>query len=157
MKYLILEKKEKMSKIEDFLTASEEQVIVEAIQIAEKNTSGEIRVHIEKISKKPPMKRALEVFHFLKMDATQLRNGVLIFVAVESKKFAILGDEGINNKVPENFWEVEKNLALSYFAKKEFAKGLELAILEVGKKLKEFFPYESNDTNELSNEISKDK
>ena len=89
------------------------------------------------------------------MDATALRNGVLFYVAVESKKFAILGDEGINNKVPENFWDSEKELAFSYFKKNAYSKGLELAILEVGKKLKEYFPYQSDDTNELSNEISK--
>jgi len=144
-----------MSKVEDFLTASEEQAIVEAIQVAEKNTSGEIRIHIEKSTDLPPMERALEVFHFLKMDTTALRNGVLFYVAVESKKFAILGDEGINNKVPENFWDSEKELVFSYFKKNEYSKGLELAILEVGKKLKEYFPYQSDDTNELSNEISK--
>jgi len=144
-----------MSKVEDFLTASEEQAIVEAIQVAEKNTSGEIRIHIEKSTDLPPMERALEVFHFLKMDTTALRNGVLFYVAVESKKFAILGDEGINNKVPANFWDSEKELVFSYFKKKEYSKGLELAILEVGKKLKEYFPYQSDDTNELSNEISK--
>jgi uncharacterized membrane protein len=144
-----------MSKVEDFLTASEEQAIVEAIQVAEKNTSGEIRIHIEKSTELPPIERALEVFYFLKMDATALRNGVLFYVAVESKKFAILGDEGINNKVPENFWDSEKELAFSYFKKNAYSKGLELAILEVGKKLKEYFPYQSDDTNELSNEISK--
>jgi len=144
-----------MSKVEDFLTASEEQAIVEAIQVAEKNTSGEIRIHIEKSTDLPPMERALEVFHFLKMDTTALRNGVLFYVAVESKKFAILGDEGINNKVPVNFWDSEKELVFSYFKKNAYSKGLELAILEVGKKLKEYFPYQSDDTNELSNEISK--
>jgi uncharacterized membrane protein len=144
-----------MSKEVNFITAAEEQVLVEAIQIAEKNTSGEIRVHIENTTELPPMERALEVFHFLKMDATQLRNGVLIFIAVESKKFAILGDEGMNKLVPENFWEAEKELVFLHFKKGEFCKGLELAILEVGKKLKEFFPYQSDDTNELSNEISR--
>ena len=144
-----------MSKVEDFLTASEEQAIVEAIQVAEKDTSGEIRIHIEKSTELPPMERALEVFYFLKMDTTALRNGVLFYVAVESKKFAILGDEGINNKVPENFWDSEKELVFSYFKKNAYSKGLELAILEVGKKLKEYFPYQSDDTNELSNEISK--
>jgi uncharacterized membrane protein len=144
-----------MSKVEEFLSAAEEQVLVSAIHIAEKNTSGEIRVHIEKSTDKPPMERALEVFHFLGMNATQLRNGVLIYIAVESKKFAILGDEGINNVVPEDFWNTEKELILSYFKKGEFSKGLELAILEVGEKLIEFFPYQSDDTNELSNEISK--
>lgn len=144
-----------MSKIEDFLTVTQEQQIIEAIKTAEKNTSGEIRVHIEKNTEKPPMERALEVFHSLKMDTTNLRNGVLFYIAVESKQFAIIGDEGINIKVPENFWESEKELVISHFLNKEFAKGIELAIIEVGKKLKDFFPYQSNDTNELSDEISK--
>ncbi|NOR26982.1 MAG: TPM domain-containing protein [Lutibacter sp.] len=144
-----------MSKIEEFLTASEEQQIIEAIKVAEKNTSGEIRVHIEKSTEKPSMERALEVFYMLKMDATKLKNGVLFYIAVESKKFTIIGDEGINNKVPEYFWESEKELMQSHFLKGEFSKGIELAILEVGKKMKDFFPYQSNDTNELSNEISK--
>lgn len=144
-----------MSKIEDFLTASEEQQIVEAIQTAEKNTSGEIRVHIEKNTEKPSMERALEVFYFLEMDRTDQRNGVLFYIAVESKKFAILGDEGINNLVSENFWDSEKELVLSHFKKNEFTKGLELAIKEVGKKLITFFPYQSNDINELPDEISK--
>ena len=144
-----------MSKIEDFLTASQEQRIIEAIKTAEKNTSGEIRVHIEKSTEKPPMERALEVFHFLKMDTTKLRNGILLYIAVESRKFVILGDEGINNKVPKDFWETEKEFVLSHFAKGEFEKGIEQTIIKVGEKLKYFFPYQSNDTNELSNEISK--
>ena len=139
----------------DFLTPSQEKQIIEAIKLAEKSTSGEIRVHIENSTEKPPMERALEVFYLLKMDATNLKNGVLFYIAVESKQFAILGDEGISNKVPENFWDTEKELVLSNFSKGEFAKGMELAILEVGKKLKEFFPYQSNDTNELSDKISK--
>ncbi len=144
-----------MSKIEDFLTASQEKRIIEAIKTAEKNTSGEIRVHIEKSTEKPPMERALEVFHFLEMNTTKLRNGVLLYIAVESKKFVILGDEGINNKVPKDFWETEKEFVLSHFAKGEFEKGIEQTIIKVGEKLKDFFPYQSNDTNELSNEISK--
>ncbi|MBI9040378.1 TPM domain-containing protein [Lutibacter sp.] len=144
-----------MSKVEDFLTAEQEQAIVSAIKTAEKNTSGEIRVHIEKSTEKPPMDRALEVFYFLKMDLTDLKNGVLIYVAVESKKFAILGDEGINKLVPENFWDNEKNILLAHFKNKEYTLGLEKTILEVGNKLKQFFPYQSDDTNELSDEISK--
>jgi len=144
-----------MSKVEDFLTAEQEQTVIKAIKAAEKNTSGEIRVHIEKTTEKPPMERALEVFYSLEMDKTEQRNGVLFYIAVESKNFAILGDEGINKLVPKDFWNSEKELVLSYFAKAEFTKGLKLAILEVGKKLKEFFPYQSDDTNELSDEISK--
>ena len=144
-----------MSKIEDFLTTAQEQAIIKAIEVAEKNTSGEIRVHIENNTDLPPLERALEVFHLLEMDKTELRNGVLFYVAVESKKFAILGDEGIHTKVTENFWDAEKELMLSYFKKGEFALGLVLAITEVGNKLKESFPYHSNDSDELSNEISK--
>lgn len=144
-----------MSKVEDFLTATQEQAIVLAIKNAEKNTSGEIRVHIEKTTEKPPMERALEVFYALKMDATELKNGVLIYIAVESKKFAILGDEGINKLVPENFWETEKQIILTHFKNNEFTLGLVTAIEEVGNKLKQFFPYQSDDTNELSDEISK--
>jgi len=144
-----------MSKVEEFLTAQQEQNLIEAIKIAEKNTSGEIRVHIEKETELPAMERSLEVFQMLKMHSTELRNGVLFYIAVESKKFAIIGDEGINNLVPNDFWDDEKELVLSYFKKGEFSKGLELAILEVGKNLKQFFPYMSDDTNELSDEISK--
>ncbi|MBT8316844.1 MAG: TPM domain-containing protein [Lutibacter sp.] len=144
-----------MSKIEAFLTTEQEQTIVEAIKIAEKNTSGEIRVHIEKETNKPPLEKALEVFYSLEMDKTEQQNGVLIYIAVESKQFAILGDEGINSKVPENFWDLEKELMLSHFKKEEYSKGIELAILKVGEKLKEFFPYQNDDSNELSDEISK--
>jgi len=144
-----------MSKSEDFLTDTEEQAVIAAIKDAEKNTSGEIRVHIEESTDKPPMDRALEVFYLLEMDHTEQRNGVLIYIAVESKKLAILGDEGINNLVDDDFWDTAKELMLSKFEKREFSNGLELAIIEVGKKLKDFFPYQSNDTNELSDEISK--
>jgi uncharacterized membrane protein len=144
-----------MSKVEDFLTAAQEQEIINAIKSAEKNTSGEIRVHIEKTTEKPPMERALEVFYFLKMDATAQKNGVLIYVAVESKKFAILGDEGINKLVPSNFWDQEKEIILTHFKSKNYTLGLQRAIEEVGNKLKEFFPYQSDDKNELSDEISK--
>ena len=89
------------------------------------------------------------------MDKTEQRNGVLLYIAVESKQFAILGDEGINAKVSEDFWDLEKELMLSHFKKAEYTKGIELAILKVGEKLKEFFPYQEDDTNELSDEISK--
>lgn len=144
-----------MPKIEDFFTADEEQQVVNAIKTAETNTSGEIRVHIEKATDKDALERATEVFYDLKMNETQLQNGVLFYVATESHHFAVLGDKGINDLVPDDFWDTEKELALSHFKKREFAKGLELAILEAGKKLQEFFPYQSDDTNELSDEISK--
>lgn len=144
-----------MSKVEDFLTAKQEQALIETIKVSEKNTSGEIRVHIEKSTEKSPMDRALEVFYLLEMDKTELRNGILIYVAVESKKIAIIGDEGINNLVPKNFWDEELAMLINYFKASNFTKGLELTILKIGEKLKEFFPYQKDDSNELSDEISK--
>jgi len=144
-----------MPTVEEFLTKEAEKTLIAAIKKAEKNTSGEIRVHIEKSTNKAPIDRALEVFYQLNMQKTAQRNGVLIYVAVESKQFAIIGDEGIHNKVSDSFWNATKDIVISYFAKKEFTKGLELAILDVGEKLKTFFPYQSDDVNELSDEISK--
>ncbi len=144
-----------MAKVEEFLSPSEEQEVIKAIKTAEKNTSGEIRVHIEKNTEKPPMERALEVFHSLEMDKTQLRNGVLFYIAVESKKFAILGDEGIDKKVPDNFWESTKDVIQNKFKQGNFKQGIIDGVLKAGEQLKTFFPYQANDTNELSDEISK--
>jgi uncharacterized membrane protein len=144
-----------MSIVEDFLTAEQEQSVINAIKIAEKNTSGEIRVHIEKNANKPPFERAKEVFKFLKMDQTHLKNGVLFYLAIESKHFAVIGDEGIHKQVPDNFWETIKNKVLTNFAERNYAKGLEEGILEVGNQLKTYFPYEKEDINELPDEISK--
>lgn len=144
-----------MSKTEDFLTKEEEQEIVNAIITAEKNTSGEIRVHIEEMSNKPPIERAKEVFSTLKMHKTQARNGVLFYVGVASKSFAIIGDEGINNVVEDDFWNCTKDIVLENFKNKQFKKGLIEGILAAGNQLKHYFPYQSDDTNELTNEISK--
>ena len=144
-----------MSKTEDFLTKEEEQEIVQAIVTAEKNTSGEIRVHIEETSEKPPIERAKEVFSTLEMHKTEARNGVLFYIGVANKGFAILGDEGINNVVEADFWDCTKDLVLEHFKNKEFKKGLVEGVLRAGEKFKHYFPYQSDDTNELSNEISK--
>lgn len=144
-----------MSEVEDFLSSKEEQEIVKAIRVAEKNTSGEIRVHIESNPQKDLMNRAKEVFCLLKMEKTEQRNGVLIYVAVRSKQFAILGDEGIHTKVTDNFWNAEKQLAFFYFSKEKYKKGLVEVIKKVGEKLKVHFPYQKEDVNELSDEISK--
>ncbi|MEO6347342.1 MAG: TPM domain-containing protein [Aquaticitalea sp.] len=144
-----------MSKIEDFLTADEEKQIIEAIRIAEKNTSGEIRVHIEKTSKLDVYERALEVFHFLKMENTKLQNGVLIYVAVEDRNFVIFGDEGINNVVDEDFWDSTKNIMQGHFKRGHFKQGLVDGILKAGKELETYFPWETGDKNELPDDISK--
>ncbi len=144
-----------MSKVEDFLTKEEEQEIVEAIRVAEKNTSGEIRVHIEKTTSEVPFDRALEVFHELKMDETQLQNGVLIYLAVADKKFVICGDKGINDLVADNFWNTTKEIMKNHFKDGNFKQGLIDGILMAGEQLQKHFPWQDGDTNELSNEISK--
>lgn len=143
-----------MSKVDHFLTKEEEQTVVEAIRMAEKNTSGEIRVHIEKTTSKVPFDRALEVFHELKMDETQLKNGVLIYLAVADKKFVICGDKGINDLVTNDFWDTTKEIMKTQFKNGNFKQGLVDGILMAGEQLKEHFPWSADDTNELSNEIS---
>lgn len=140
---------------ESLLTAEEENQIVEAIRMAEKNTSGEIRVHIEKTTSKVPFDRALEVFYDLKMNETQLKNGVLIYLAVADKQFVICGDQGINEVVSADFWDSTKELMAAQFKKGNFKQGLIDGITKAGEQLKTFFPWQENDTNELSNEISK--
>jgi uncharacterized membrane protein len=144
-----------MSTTEDFLTAADEQEIVQAIALAEKNTSGEIRVHIEKHSDTPPIARAREVFDELKMYKTDARNGVLFYVGVEDHTFAIIGDKGIDDVVESDFWECTKDIVIEHFKNKRFKEGLVKGIERAGERLKEYFPYETEDTNELSNEISK--
>ena len=144
-----------MHTVESFLTETEEALVIQAIQKAEKSTSGEIRVHIENNTEKPTLERAKEVFLYLKMEQTKQSNGILLYVGVASKQFAILGDEGINKVVPNNFWDEEKKLVLHHFSKNEYKEGLIKAIDKIGEKLKDFFPYIKGDTNELADEISK--
>jgi uncharacterized membrane protein len=144
-----------MSKTEDFLSKADEQEIVQAIVEAEKNTSGEIRVHIEEHSEKSPLDRAQEVFFELNMNETQDRNGVLFYICVSDKKFAIIGDKGINDAVESDFWDDTKDTVIANFKEGNFKKGLVDGILKAGQRLKHYFPYQSDDTNELSNEISR--
>ncbi|WP_431136983.1 TPM domain-containing protein [Psychroserpens mesophilus] len=144
-----------MSKIEDFLSANEEQDIVKAIRIAEQNTSGEIRIHIEKSTKIDAFDRAMEVFHYLKMDNTKQQNGVLIYVAVEDKTFVIYGDKGINDVVPKGFWDSTKDVIQSHFKHGNFKQGLIEGVLKAGEQLKQHFPWIHGDINELPNDISK--
>jgi uncharacterized membrane protein len=143
-----------MSEVEKFLTEEQEAKIISAIRDAEKNTSGEIRVHIENSTLKDPLQRAKEVFYYLKMDQTKDKNGVLFYLAVHDKKFAILGDTGIDEKVPNDFWDSITNIVLNEFKKGNYADGLMKGIIETGQKLKEYFPYQDSDINELTDEIS---
>jgi uncharacterized membrane protein len=140
-----------------FLNPEEESQILEAIRIAETNTSGEIRVHLETNCEGDVMERAQFVFKKLKMHRTKLRNGVLFYIATDSHHFAILGDKGIDEKVDSNFWNETKELVISKLKNKETAIGLEQGILKVGEQLKAFFPYQPDDENELTDEISTGK
>ena len=144
-----------MAKTAVFLSKEEEQEIVQAIVEAEKNTSGEVRVHIEKQSNITPLERAQEVFFELKMETTKDRNGVLFYVSVTDKKFAIIGDKGINDLVAPDFWNATKEIVLNHFKQGAFKQGLVEGILSAGNQLKAYFPYQSDDEDELSNEISK--
>ncbi|MFT6797675.1 MAG: putative membrane protein [Maribacter sp.] len=144
-----------MSKVEDFLSVTDEQEIVEAILKAETNTSGEIRVHIESHTRLDHYKRAREVFHLLKMDNTKQENGVLLYVAVNDRKFSICGDKGIDKVVPEDFWESTKDIIQSHFKKGNFKDGILEGVLKAGTELEKHFPWKHGDTNELSNEVSK--
>lgn len=139
----------------DFLSEEEKQVVVQAIEEAERNTSGEIRVHIENfLEGKDVYKVATQKFNQLGMHKTELRNGVLILVAVHDHKFAIIGDKGINEKVPEHFWEDTRNLMTEEFRKGNYAEGLRQGVLHAGEQLKAHFPFKSDDKNELNDEIS---
>jgi uncharacterized membrane protein len=144
-----------MTAAKEFFTPEEEQQIVNAIAAAEKNTSGEIRVHLENHSEKPPLERAQEVFYLLGMDKTAARNGVLFYLATEDRNFAIIGDEGIDKAVENDFWDCTKDVVIGRFKEGRFAQGLAEGILRAGERLKQYFPYADNDTDELPNEISK--
>ena len=142
--------------MEKFFNREEEEQIIAAIQQAESCTSGELRVHVDYKSKGDVMKEAWRVFQRLGMQKTAERNGVLILIAPDQKQFAIIGDEGINQRVPENFWAEERNLMQSHFKQGQFCNGICLVIEQVGRKLQEFFPHQIDDVNELPDEISYD-
>jgi uncharacterized membrane protein len=140
-----------------FFSNAEQAAIIDSIHKAEKNTSGEIRVHIENQCAYELMDRAADVFASLGMHKTELKNGVLFYLSINDRKFAILGDAGINTKVPAGFWDSIKELVLDHFKKGEYALGLSRGIEKAGLKLSEHFPYHKADVNELSNEISFNK
>jgi uncharacterized membrane protein len=142
------------STAQDFFSGEEQQAIKLAIENAELDTSGEIRVHIENSVSGDVLDRSAYLFAKLGMDKTARRNGVLIYLAVKNRRFAIIGDAGINQVVPENFWDDIKSQMLLHFREGKFAAGLVRAINLAGIQLKKHFPYQKGDVNELSNEIS---
>ena len=140
--------------VANFFSKEEKNQIVQAIKDAEKETSGEIRVHLDLRRTGPALDQAVKTFSKLKMHRTQLRNGTLIYIAVKDHKFAIFGDEGINKIVPENFWEDVKEEMQAFFVKGQFADGVSRGVYLVGEKLKAFFPHQKDDINELGDDIS---
>jgi uncharacterized membrane protein len=137
-----------------FFTQAEKDEILSAIRVAESETSGEIRVHVETHCKVEVLDRAAYIFDKLGMQKTALRNGVLFYLAISDHKFAILGDVGINRKVPEDFWNNISSRLSELFRQGKFTQGLSEGILMAGEQLKQHFPHQDDDINELSDEIS---
>jgi uncharacterized membrane protein len=144
-----------MPQVKSFFTESQKDGITAAIKKAEKETSGEIRVHLESTCKIDVLVRAAEVFADLKMHKTKLKNGILFYLSVDDRKFAIIGDKGIHKYATDSFWTETRNLLLDHFKKEQFYEGLCESILKAGDLLHNHFPYnKKTDKNELSDEIS---
>jgi uncharacterized membrane protein len=146
-----------MANASSFFTEEEQSKILSAVKEAEEETSGEIRVHIETSCSGDVLDRAAWIFGKLGMHKTALRNGVLFYLAVVDRKFALIGDAGINAKVPLDFWDKAKEMMLTNFKAGNFTEGLAKGILMAGEQLKTHFPHQSDDVNELPDEISFDK
>lgn len=143
-----------MPSSKNFFSAEQVKQIEFSIQSAERNTSGEIRVHIENRCKADAVERATRIFHKLGMHKTELRNGVMFYLAVRDKKFAVIGDEGIHKHVLAGFWDLVRDRMLEQFEQKKFTEGLCEGIAMTGIELKKYFPLSMSDKNELSNEVT---
>jgi uncharacterized membrane protein len=144
-------------KASSFFSKEQQAQILAAVKEAEMETSGEVRVHIESSLRDDVLDRAAWLFKKLGMDKTAERNGVLFYLAVNDRKFAIIGDAGINAKVPPGFWDDISELLKTNFKEGKFTEGLSEGILLAGKHLKIHFPHKQDDVNELADEISFDK
>ena len=140
-----------------FFTKEQQAHILNAVKEAELETSGEVRVHIETTCYEDVLDRAAWVFKKLGMHRTVERNGVLFYLAVDDRKFAIIGDAGINSRVPAGFWDEVSDLMTKNFREGKFTDGLSEGIIRAGKQLKRHFPHRKNDINELSDDISFDR
>lgn len=137
-----------------FFNKEEKALLKEAIVQAELNTSGEIRLHVDNHCKGDVLDCAAKWFARLKMQKTEKRNGVLFYIAVKDHQFAIIGDAGINAVTADDFWDNIKEEMLQHFKENRFTDGLVKGITMAGEQLKKYFPYQSDDINELSDEIS---
>ena len=142
--------------LDKHLTKQDKKEIIAAIIQAEKMTSGEIRVHLQKKCKEDVFWEAKKVFHRLRIHKTKHRNGVLIFVALESRKFAILGDSGIHHHVGDSYWSQARDKMASYFMKGQMKEGIVAGVLGIGEKLRMHFPTNVHSKNEISNQISEE-
>lgn len=142
-------------KKKEFFSAEEKTRIVEAIRIAEKETSGEIRIYVEsKNSFMDPIDRTKEIFYQLKMQHTEHRNAVLLYIAMKDQELALFGDEGIYNKVGAEYWNNAVKNMIAQFSRDNIITGIEQCIFQIGQTLKETFPYEvTTDKNELPDDI----
>ena len=136
-----------------FLTEAERQRIRSAVASAEKLTSGEIRVYMEDECPPDVLGRAAFIFDHLKMSQTELRNGVLIYIAVKDHMLAIIGDAGIHEKVGADFWEEIKERMTRRFHDKQYTEGIVEAVGAAGKALSVYFPFSGDDRNELPDDI----
>jgi len=142
--------------VRSILSAEQEQALVDAITQAELHTSGEIRIHLEKSTGNASSEqRAKQWFGKLEMHKTAEKNGVLFYLAIQDRQLALWAGEGINEKVPANFWQEIIDLMISEFKVGHFSEGLIAGVEKTGKALGEFFPRQDDDVDELSNEISK--
>lgn len=143
-----------LSRKQNWFTPQENETIVNAIRAAEKRTSGEIRVFIEsRCSFVDPVDRAVEIFFGLKMDKTEDRNGVVLYIAMKDHQLAVFGDKGIHEKVGTEFWNREVNKMLTSFSRENYTDGIVQIVTEIGDTLVSNFPYENEDRNELPDDI----
>lgn len=138
------------------LSPADKKTIKKALDKAEQSTSAEIRVHVDRHCKLDPMNRAVQIFQWLKMHKTKLRNGVLIYIAVEDKKMAIIGDIGINQHLTSSFWESTKTTMISHFQQDSLTKGILVGIEKVAEAVQPFFAASSVYVNELPNEVTEE-
>jgi uncharacterized membrane protein len=136
------------------LSEDQQSEVLLAIKQAELKTSGEIRVHVESHCEGHPVDRAKVLFYQLGMDKTDLQNGILLYLAIKDRKYAIIGDKAIDAKVPLEFWETIRDEMRPILAKNEFSRALVLGVNRVGEALIESFPFQKGDINELTNDIS---
>lgn len=143
------------SRKKKFFSTEENELIVQAIRDAEKQTSGEVRIFVEsKCSFIDPLDRAKEIFTQFKMENTEHRNGVLFYVALKDRQLAIYGDTGIHQKTGDDYWKAAVDNMLSHFNKENYAEGIASCVSLIGKALQQHFPFNKDvDKNELPDEI----